>query len=95
MTLALAAWCGPDGFLPCQSDSDRIDARDIMAHGALLFHDGTLKHYFKMGIAREGAAAKRPLAKSQGSHTLRGWLSRPFYCGFDSNELFSNAYMDL
>ncbi len=43
MAQALAAWCKPDGCLPCQSDSDAIDARDLLAQAAVLFEDGALK----------------------------------------------------
>lgn len=43
MCKALAAWVKPDGRLVCQSDSDDTDARDLLAQGALLFGDGTLK----------------------------------------------------
>ena len=39
MFRALAAWTKPNGNLPCQSDSDDADARDILAMGALLFED--------------------------------------------------------
>ena len=40
MCRALAAWVKPDGRLPMQSDSDDMDARDLLAAGALLFEDG-------------------------------------------------------
>lgn len=43
MCKALAAWNKPNGRLFCQSDSDDTDARDIVAQGALLFEDGSLK----------------------------------------------------
>lgn len=43
MVYALAHWCKPDGHLPCHGDSDDIDARDLIAEGALLFGDGKLK----------------------------------------------------
>ena len=43
MCTALAKWLTPTGRLVCQSDSDDTDARDIVAQGALLFEDGTLK----------------------------------------------------
>src|SRR5699024_4563299 len=33
----------PNGCLPCQSDSDDADARDILAMGALLFQDSVLR----------------------------------------------------
>ncbi|MGN0974626.1 MAG: heparinase II/III family protein [Gemmiger sp.] len=42
MFIALAAWIKPDGRLLCQSDSDAIDARGLLAKGALLFGDRTL-----------------------------------------------------
>ncbi|MEG1549368.1 MAG: alginate lyase family protein [Ruthenibacterium sp.] len=43
MCTALAKWLTPTGRLVCQSDSDDTDARDLVAQGALLFADGTLK----------------------------------------------------
>lgn len=43
MSHALAAWVKPDGHLPCQSDSDDVDARDVLAAAALLFEDGRLR----------------------------------------------------
>lgn len=43
MFRALAAWTKPNGNLPCQSDSDDADARDILAMGALLFEDPVLR----------------------------------------------------
>ena len=43
MCTALAKWLKPNGRLVCQSDSDDTDARDIVAQGALLFDDATLK----------------------------------------------------
>ena len=43
MVYALAAWCKPDGHMPCHGDSDDIDARDLIAEGAVLFKDGRLK----------------------------------------------------
>ena len=43
MCAALAAWVKPDGRLPMQSDSDDMDARDLLAAGALLFADGRLR----------------------------------------------------
>ena len=36
MVYALAAWCKPDGHMPCHGDSDDIDARDLIAEGAVL-----------------------------------------------------------
>lgn len=45
MAHALAVWCKPNGFLPCQSDSDDIDAHDLLAEAAVLFSDSTLKFY--------------------------------------------------
>lgn len=45
MTRTLAVWCKPNGRLPCQSDSDEIDARDIFVQGAVLFRDSVLKHW--------------------------------------------------
>lgn len=43
MSLALVAWVKLDGHLPCQSDSDDVDARDVLAAAALLFRDPRLK----------------------------------------------------
>ena len=43
MFRALAAWVKPNGCLPCQSDSDDADARDILAMGALMFQDDVLR----------------------------------------------------
>ena len=43
MCAALGAWIKPNGFLPMQGDSDDIDARDLLALGAVLFADGSLK----------------------------------------------------
>lgn len=40
---ALGYWCKPDGHMPCQGDSDNIDARDMLAEAAILFGDGRLK----------------------------------------------------
>lgn len=42
MFAALAAWVTPTGWTPRQSDSDDIDARDLLALGAILFRDGAL-----------------------------------------------------
>lgn len=41
----LAYWLRPDGYLICQSDSDEIDARDLLVLSACLFHDPLLKQY--------------------------------------------------
>lgn len=43
MLYALAMWCKPNGNIPCQSDSDDIDAGDLLAHGACFYNDGILK----------------------------------------------------
>lgn len=43
MAHALAVWCKPDGRMTCQSDSDDMDARDLLAQAALLFGDSGLK----------------------------------------------------
>lgn len=42
MFRALAAWAAPDRTILPQSDSDRIDAGDLLAQGALLFGDPEL-----------------------------------------------------
>ena len=49
---ALAVWCAPNREILPQSDSDRIDAGDLLAQGALLFHDAEL-----------AAAAEGPLCE--------------------------------
>ena len=43
MSHALASWVTPDGRLLCQSDSDNVDARDMVLIGALLFKDSRLR----------------------------------------------------
>ncbi|MDL2324939.1 heparinase II/III family protein [Ruminococcaceae bacterium OttesenSCG-928-A16] len=43
MATALASMLRPDGLLVCQSDSDEVDARDLLALAALLFADKNLK----------------------------------------------------
>lgn len=45
MCTALAYWTMPGGVLPCQSDTDAIDARDLIAKGAILFADAELKAF--------------------------------------------------
>ena len=45
MSTALGKMLRPDGKLFCQSDSDEVDARDILAHAAILFGDSALKGY--------------------------------------------------
>lgn len=45
MAHALAFMLRPDGKLLCQSDSDEIDARDLLVLAACLFHDPLLKRY--------------------------------------------------
>lgn len=52
MVYALAYWCKPNGHIPCQGDSDDIDARDQLTMGALLFKDGTLK-FLSQGVFDE------------------------------------------
>ncbi len=42
MARALTLWCRPDGLLLCQSDTDEIDAGDMMEQAARLFSDPTL-----------------------------------------------------
>lgn len=63
MAYALAYWCKPDGYMPCHGDSDHIDARDLIAEGALLFDDGVLKTmahstFFEDNLWNFGAAGK-------------------------------------
>ncbi|MDD4849252.1 MAG: heparinase II/III family protein [Gemmiger sp.] len=43
MLTALAKWLMPNGHILCQSDSDDVDARDLLAFGAFLFRDGYLR----------------------------------------------------
>ncbi|WP_313133567.1 alginate lyase family protein [Anaerocolumna sp.] len=43
MLYALGMCCKPNGHIPCQSDSDDIDAGDLLVHGACFFNDGILK----------------------------------------------------
>lgn len=45
MSIALGKMIRPDGKLFCQSDSDEVDARDILAEAAYLFNDPILKGY--------------------------------------------------
>lgn len=44
MSFALAMWCKPGNILPCQSDSDSIDASDLLAQAAVLFNNSHLKY---------------------------------------------------
>lgn len=67
MCVALAAWVTPEGWLFCQSDSDRMDARDLLAEGALLFDDGRLRAMAGDTLLEEnlwdlGPAAQKPYA---------------------------------
>lgn len=64
MTLALADLCKPDGCLPCQSDSDCIDARDLLVHGAYLFQDGVLKSWAGDGLYFENVWSVGPQAQA-------------------------------
>lgn len=50
MATALAQWIKPDGRLPCQSDSDNVDARDVLVQAAVLYNDPALKAYADCGI---------------------------------------------
>ncbi len=50
MALALGAMVRPDGLLICQSDTDEIDARDLLALAALLFKDPALKGAAASGL---------------------------------------------
>ncbi len=43
MARALCAWVKSDGRIPCQSDSDDTDARDLLCEAALLYQDGLLR----------------------------------------------------
>lgn len=66
MCHALTAWITPWGHLVCQSDSDDIDARDLLIQGAILFHDAELwicggktlyeMNYWDFGIQAEQMA---------------------------------------
>ena len=63
----------PNGCLPCQSDSDDADARDILAMGALLFQDEVLRaaagnepfeeNYWDFGADCAAQLAKLPAAQ--------------------------------
>lgn len=78
MCRALAAWLTPSGRLICQSDSDDLDARDLLAEGAVLFGDGALRsaagddffseNYWDLGPEQEPAyraiAPARPALSS-------------------------------
>lgn len=44
MLFALAAWSKPNGHMPCQSDSDDIDTRDLLVQGAVFYESGELKY---------------------------------------------------
>ncbi len=52
---ALAIWCAPNREILPQSDSDRIDSGDLLAQGALMFHDPEL------AAAAEGAICEETL----------------------------------
>lgn len=43
MCTALAKWLKPNGELLLQSDSDTVDARDLLVMGAILFEDAALR----------------------------------------------------
>ncbi|MDR2900146.1 MAG: heparinase II/III family protein [Treponema sp.] len=43
MAKALSLWIKPNGRLICQSDSDNVDARDVLVQAAVLFSDAELK----------------------------------------------------
>ncbi|MEG0484876.1 MAG: alginate lyase family protein [Oscillospiraceae bacterium] len=53
MSRALSLWIKPDGILAAQGDTDNIDARDLVAEAAVLFSDGSLKHYAASEIYEE------------------------------------------
>ncbi|MDR2901150.1 MAG: heparinase II/III family protein [Treponema sp.] len=45
MSIALAYWLKPNGHLLCQSDSDNVDARDVLVQAAVLFDDTFLRSF--------------------------------------------------
>lgn len=66
MARALSAWVKSDGRIPCQSDSDDTDARDLLCEAALLFRDGQLRARAAAGLPAEaiwnlGAQAQQEL----------------------------------
>lgn len=66
MCTALAKWLTPNGRLICQSDSDNVDARDLVAAGAIFFNDGYLRsvagnHPFEENIWDFGTEARSML----------------------------------
>ena len=73
MVYALAAWCKPDGHMPCHGDSDDIDARDLIAEGAVLFKDGRLK-FLAHGILLEDNLWNL------------SWEEKAFYDGLEARE---------
>lgn len=69
MCHALLAMMTPSGTLVCQSDSDAVDARDLLAQGALLFEDGVLAEgagglfeetYWDFGVQAQAAYEALP-----------------------------------
>ncbi len=81
MVKALTCWCKPNGHLLCQSDSDDIDARDLITHGAYLFSSGEFKYQgtiefdyenlWNLGIeAMEHYAMLEPIQPKQNSCAL-------------------------
>lgn len=53
ISLALGKMLRPDGKLFCQSDSDEVDARDLMALSSFIFNDPILKGYANANIYPE------------------------------------------
>lgn len=76
----LATLCRPDGKLLCQSDSDEIDARDLLQKAGLLFRNPLLKAYagaqlfletvWDFGPAAANLYAALPFGQTQGSVAL-------------------------
>lgn len=75
MCAALAKWCKPNGELLLQSDSDTVDARDLLVLGAALLDDADLyacgggqfweENLWDLGTETEALWAARPAGKQQ------------------------------
>jgi len=70
MVYALAVWRRPDGEIPCQSDSDGIEAGDLVAIGSFLFGDECLKYLSGSNYCSE-------VWWLLGSHSMKEYLSMP------------------
>lgn len=95
---ALAFLIRPDGLLVCQSDSDEIDARDLLVQAALLFEDPLLKAYagaalFPQTLWDFGADVQKryealPMGKRIGSVALPDSGNYMLWDGTDHNAGF-------